>query len=61
MFIEVKINGKNRLLNVDHIVEIEPAGDTTNIVMVIGLNAQGYNIECTYSEIKAELSELDLY
>jgi uncharacterized protein YlzI (FlbEa/FlbD family) len=61
MFIEVKINGKSKLLNVANIVEVEPTGETTNILMAIGPNAQGYNVECSYSEIKKEFAELNLY
>ena len=61
MFIELKINGKSKLLNIANIVEVEPTGEKTNILMAIGSNAQSYTVERSYSDIKKELAEMNLY
>ena len=54
-FIEIKINEKPRVINVNNIVEIEPAGDRANILMAIGPNSRRYNVDHSYEEVIAWL------
>ena len=57
MFILLKMcDGKERILNTDFIIDVEPSGDNkTNIIMHGGNLCQGITVDHKFSEIMSRL------